>query len=108
MTAIYMDIEGSLWKKDGVRLEKQINGKRVMPSDIESARMELIVKEIFLVEGLAFTGLHNNLIKFGAENRNAISEQFQLCSTGLFHASLFYGCRILHQRTAIGVIISYI
>lgn len=78
MTVIYKEIEGNLWKMNVVRLEKQIDGKRVMPSDVESAKMDQIVIEIYLLEGLAFTGLHNDIIYFDSESRNAISEQFQL------------------------------
>lgn len=78
MTVIYKEIEGNLWKMDVARLEKQIDGKRVMSSDVESAKMDQIVIEIYLLEGLAFTGLHKDIIYFDSESRNAISEQFQL------------------------------
>lgn len=84
MTAIYKAIEESLWKKDAVRLEKEIDGKRVMPSDIESANMGPIIdKELYLLEGLAFTGPYQDTIDFDSGSRNVISEQFRLSGANI-------------------------
>jgi NACHT/LRR/PYD domain-containing protein 3 len=81
MTAIYRAIEQSLWKKDIVRLEKQHNGQKVthdyvqqlLPSEVE----DFVEAELRLIEGLAFTGLHNDIIDFRPEHRDAISRQFK-------------------------------
>ncbi|KAK0703517.1 NACHT domain-containing protein [Lasiosphaeria miniovina] len=86
MTAIYRAIEQSLWRKDIVRLGKQQPNRpqvvthdhvqELLPSEVEN----FIEAELSLLEGLAFTGLHNNVINFRPEHRDTISRQFK--STG--------------------------
>ncbi|KAK3364019.1 armadillo-type protein [Lasiosphaeria hispida] len=83
MTAIYTAIEQSLWKKDIVRLGKQQpNGQQVVTHDyvkelIPSEVEDFAKAELSLLEGLAFTGLHNDVIDFQPEHRDVISRQFK-------------------------------
>jgi HEAT repeat protein len=78
MTGIYSAIEQRLWKKDIVRLQKQYDGRLLTASDIETSESEFLVEdEIFFLEGLAFSGVHNNVVDFTSEHRNAISKHFQ-------------------------------
>ncbi|KAI9771053.1 MAG: hypothetical protein M1839_002950 [Geoglossum umbratile] len=83
MTAAYKSIEQSLWKKDILRLDKNHHEgrmvtegdiKTLLPSEIE----DFVGGEIYLLEGLAFTGLFNDIIDFDSKHRNAICEQFKL------------------------------
>ena len=83
MTAFYQAMEESLWKKDIVRLQKKKkDDELVTKDDIKSdnmAQMEKFVySEVFLLEGLAFTGLLNNVINFELEHRRTIFEEFML------------------------------
>ncbi|KAH0565281.1 hypothetical protein GP486_001331, partial [Trichoglossum hirsutum] len=83
MTAIYKAIEQSLWKKDILRLDKiHHEGSLVTEGDIKtllpSEIKDFVRDEINLLEGLAFTGLFNNIIDFDSEHRNAVSELFKL------------------------------
>ncbi|OGE47082.1 hypothetical protein PENARI_c067G09074 [Penicillium arizonense] len=82
MTAIYQAIEQRLWKKDAVRLEKisQAQIQVARPREIRS----LVQVEIYLLEVLAFTGMHNDIVDFGPEHRDAIFEHFNLPDTDLF------------------------
>ncbi|CAH0054140.1 unnamed protein product [Clonostachys solani] len=78
MTGIYKAIEQRLWKKDIVRLQKQHGGRLVTASDIDPSCVEdLVEDEICFLEGLAFTGLYNNMIDFTSKHRNAISKHFK-------------------------------
>ncbi|KAI9037202.1 uncharacterized protein KD926_000776 [Aspergillus affinis] len=87
MTDVYKSIEVNLWKKDILRLEKQHEGMRVSWSDIEDAPLDQIENfvsaEIYLLEGLAFTGLYNDVIEFTSEHRSAVSKQFKLLGTNI-------------------------
>ncbi|KAH8745839.1 hypothetical protein F5883DRAFT_359022, partial [Diaporthe sp. PMI_573] len=80
MTAVYQAIEHRLWKKDVVRLEKEHNRKPVTAPDIQKSRPDMIGRfvksEIRLLEGLAFTGLHNDVIDFEPRHWDATFEQF--------------------------------
>ncbi|KAK3944508.1 hypothetical protein QBC46DRAFT_337545 [Diplogelasinospora grovesii] len=82
MTAVYKVIEKFLWKKDVLRLKKQHEGKLMSPSDIDNADMdqieELVPGEIYLLEGLAFTGMHSDVIVFDPKHCNAVSKQSKL------------------------------
>lgn len=74
MTAVYHAIEEHLWKKDAVKLEKisQAQIQDARPRDIRS----LVQVEIYLLEVLAFTGMHKDVVDFGPNHRDAIFEQF--------------------------------
>jgi hypothetical protein len=80
MTAIYQTIEHRLWQKDVLRLGKTHDRERVTETLIQlvsRAMLEGFVKdEISLLEGLAFTGLHNDVIDFNSEHRNAVADCF--------------------------------
>ena len=79
MSGMYKSIEKKLWKKDAIRLEKRHDGELVTPSQIQTTGVEdLVLDEIYFIEGLAFTGLHNDVIDFTSEHRNAVSEHFNL------------------------------
>lgn len=71
MTAIYKAIEERLWKKDVLRLGKEKWNKLLTENDIKYEKMNrieiLVSDEIFFLEGLAFTGLRNDVINFGLE-----------------------------------------
>lgn len=90
MTAIYQKIAESLWKKDAVHLEKEIEGKLLMPPHLENAEMEsdemndIIGKELRFLEGIAFTGMYNDAIDFDSKSLNAISKQFKLPGETIF------------------------
>jgi hypothetical protein len=88
MTAVYKAIEESLWKKDILRLGKRENGERVTKDDIKDETMDQIEdsidSEVFLLEGLAFTGLRNDVISFELEHRKAISKEFKLSSKSVY------------------------
>ncbi|KAK0617464.1 armadillo-type protein [Immersiella caudata] len=81
MTVIYRAIEHSLWKKDILRLEKKIDGKPVTNSMIQHSDpdeiRDLVNDEICFLEGLAFTGLHNDVIDFESRHRSVISTHFK-------------------------------
>ncbi|KAK4096674.1 hypothetical protein N658DRAFT_335672 [Parathielavia hyrcaniae] len=80
MTAIYRAIEHTLWKKDIVQLEKTDGGKPVTKFLIQDSDPHEIGKlakdEICFLEGLAFTGLYNDVIDFESRHRNDISTHF--------------------------------
>ena len=80
MTSVYQAIEKRLWKKDILRLEKKHDGTQVTKDLIQSAsrlKLENLVQaEILLLEGLAFTGLFNNIIEFKLELCNTIFDHF--------------------------------
>ncbi|KIW93085.1 uncharacterized protein Z519_05690 [Cladophialophora bantiana CBS 173.52] len=71
MSAVYRAIEQKLWKKDLPRLEKIVSGKPLHDADIQRASPSTIESlargEILLLEILAFTGLHNDVINFDSE-----------------------------------------
>ncbi|KAK4101199.1 hypothetical protein N658DRAFT_559046 [Parathielavia hyrcaniae] len=81
MTAIYRAIEHALWKKDIVQLEKTDGGKPVTRFLIQDSDLYEIGKlakdEICFLEGLAFTGLYNDVIDFESRHRNDISTHFK-------------------------------
>ncbi|OQE13653.1 hypothetical protein PENFLA_c045G03245 [Penicillium flavigenum] len=87
MTDIYKAIEESLWKKDILRLEKQHDGHpllRVYIENVDLSQVEdLIEDEIYLLEGLAFSGLYSDVINFDSEHRTAISRQFRRPGTNI-------------------------
>ena len=88
MTAFYQAIEESLWKKDVLRIRKKENGELVTKDDIKYEKMDRIEKlvdgEVFLLQGLAFTGLRNDVINFELEHREAISKEFQLPDKSIY------------------------
>ena len=81
MTTIYRAIEDGLWKKDILRLEKKLDGKPVTEFQIQdsaSSEIKNLVKdEIDILEGFAFTGLHNDVIDFEPGHRDIISTHFK-------------------------------
>lgn len=78
MTGIYEAIIQRLWRKDIVRLGKRHNGQPVTHSHIGVSDVEDFVEhESRLLEGLAFTGLDNDVIEFTPKHRTAISRQFK-------------------------------
>lgn len=75
MTSIYQTIEGRLWRKDILRLEKNRESyvRTAHPSEIE-----LTIKDESRILGcLAFTGLLNNVIDFTPDHRDDIRKQLQ-------------------------------
>ncbi|KAM3444135.1 hypothetical protein MY4824_000024 [Beauveria thailandica] len=80
MTGIYEEIELKLWKKDVVRLEKRHDDKMLLVCDLQTvdrSNIERFAKdEMFFLEGLAFTGLHNDVIDFTSKNLKDISSRF--------------------------------
>ncbi len=76
MTAIYKAIEESLWKKDILRLGKKETDELVTKEEIKNAKMNkieyLVHSEVSFLEGLAFTGLRNDVINFEPEHQEAI------------------------------------
>ena len=83
MAAIYKAIERSLWKKDIVHLGIKDGGELVTRTDIRTASpstVEGLVKhEISLLEGLAFTGLHNGVFDFESKHLCDVSGCFAPC-----------------------------
>ncbi|KAM0737944.1 hypothetical protein ACQRIT_007948 [Beauveria bassiana] len=78
MTGIYKKIALKLWKKDVERLAKRHNGDPVTASQITSSDAEdLVADEVYFLEGLAFTGLHNDVIDFNAKDRDVVSTEFK-------------------------------
>ncbi|KAM3483513.1 hypothetical protein MY8738_003056 [Beauveria namnaoensis] len=78
MTGIYKKIALKLWKKDVERLAKRHNGDPVTASQITSSDAEdLVADEVYFLEGLAFTGLHNDVIDFNAKDRDVVSTEFR-------------------------------
>ncbi|EJP62258.1 peptidase C14 [Beauveria bassiana ARSEF 2860] len=78
MTGIYKKIALKLWKKDVERLAKRHNGDLVTASQITSSDAEdLVADEVYFLEGLAFTGLHNDVIDFNAKDRDFVSTEFR-------------------------------
>ncbi|KAM0665070.1 hypothetical protein ACQRIU_006223 [Beauveria bassiana] len=78
MTGIYNKIALKLWKKDVERLAKRHNGDLVTASQITSSDAEdLVADEVYFLEGLAFTGLHNDVIDFNAKDRDVVSMEFR-------------------------------
>ncbi|KIM96543.1 hypothetical protein OIDMADRAFT_33184 [Oidiodendron maius Zn] len=75
MTDIYRAIEHSLFKKDIVRLGK-IHNEIDIKSASRSRVEEFVRDEVSLLEGLAFTGLDNDIIDFNSEHRNAVADHF--------------------------------
>ncbi|KAF7511003.1 hypothetical protein GJ744_005549 [Endocarpon pusillum] len=80
MTTVYIAIEQKLWKKDVLRLGKKHEGELVKKDDIQTAgpsKIEQFVKdETSFLEGLAFTGLHNDAIEFESKYLNIVSKHF--------------------------------
>ncbi|PMB65161.1 Protein NLRC3 [Beauveria bassiana] len=78
MTGMYKEIALKLWKKDVERLAKRHNGDLVTASQITSSDAEdLVADEVYFLEGLAFTGLHNDVIDFNAKDRDVVSTEFR-------------------------------
>ncbi|KAF1733672.1 Protein NLRC3 [Beauveria bassiana] len=78
MTGMYKRIALKLWKKDVERLAKRHNGDLVTASQITSSDAEdLVADEVYFLEGLAFTGLHNDVIDFNAKDRDVVSTEFR-------------------------------
>ncbi|KAM3525685.1 hypothetical protein NHJ13051_003858 [Beauveria bassiana] len=74
MTGMYKKIALKLWKKDVERLAKRHNGDLVTASQITSSDAEdLVADEVYFLEGLAFTGLHNDVIDFNAKDRDVVA-----------------------------------
>ncbi|KAI9674564.1 MAG: hypothetical protein M1822_009059 [Bathelium mastoideum] len=82
MTTIYKAIGGSLWKKDILQIQKKVDGELVTKDDIKYEKtdqiQDLVDDESFFLEGLAFTGLHNDMINFDSKHRYAIVKEFKL------------------------------
>ncbi|KGQ06538.1 Protein NLRC3 [Beauveria bassiana D1-5] len=78
MTGMYQKIALKLWKKDVERLAKRHNGDLVTASQITSSDAEdLVADEVYFLEGLAFTGLQNDVIDFNAKDRDVVSTEFR-------------------------------
>ncbi|KAJ6087124.1 hypothetical protein N7467_006038 [Penicillium canescens] len=82
MTAVYQAIEQRLWKKDAVKLEKKTQAQ-MHDARLREIRSSVQV-EIYFLEVLAFTGMHNDIIGFDPKHRDAIVEQFDPPKTDLF------------------------
>ncbi|GIC94571.1 uncharacterized protein Aud_001900 [Aspergillus udagawae] len=96
MTAVYHAIEQRLWKKDAVRLEKQTQAQMnvARPREIRSS----VQAEAYLLEIIAFTGMHNDVIVFEPKHCDAIFEQFEPPRTDLFLDETL--CRLSFLRTS--------
>ncbi|KAK4079164.1 hypothetical protein Trihar35433_269 [Trichoderma harzianum] len=81
MTALYQAIELSLWKKDILRLKKSHGQDPVTLDHIQDAsrsKIEGFVNdEIYFLESLAFTGLHDDVIEFEPKHLNRISDSIR-------------------------------
>jgi HEAT repeat protein len=75
MTGLYRAIEGALWKKDVIRL-KQRDEANHLPNLHMTEVDRMVEDEKYLLEGLAFTGLLNDVIVFDARFRDAVSKSF--------------------------------
>ncbi|EXJ86926.1 hypothetical protein A1O3_03880 [Capronia epimyces CBS 606.96] len=81
MTAVYGAIEHKLWRKDIVRLNKIVGGRLLggttlrlaLPSEIRG----IVQNEMRLLETLAFTGLHANVINFTPHFLDTMCEHFE-------------------------------
>ncbi|KAF1345021.1 hypothetical protein EJ07DRAFT_146534 [Lizonia empirigonia] len=80
MTATYRVIEESLWKKDILRLEKKVENGLLTKDDIKFESMNqikgLVKGEQVVLEGLAFAGLHSDVINFDISNCEAVFEVY--------------------------------
>lgn len=80
MTRIYTEIELKLWRKDILRLEKRHDGTKLTEENLANMdRTEVerfVTDEVAFMEGLAFTGLHNDAINFTSQHLNQISHHF--------------------------------
>ncbi|KAF1365074.1 hypothetical protein EJ07DRAFT_97345 [Lizonia empirigonia] len=80
MTATYRVIEESLWKKDILRLEKKDGNGLLTKDDIKLESMNrinsLVKREQVVLEGLAFAGLHSDVINFDISNCEAVFEVY--------------------------------
>ncbi|KAH0565556.1 hypothetical protein GP486_001052 [Trichoglossum hirsutum] len=81
MTALYEAIELKLWKKDICRLGKRDDGNPLTEGSVRAfraAKIESIAQsEISILESLAFTGLHNDVIEFTSNHRDYIYKHFE-------------------------------
>ncbi|KAK2589724.1 hypothetical protein QQS21_012597 [Conoideocrella luteorostrata] len=79
MTGIYRSIVDNLWKKDAIKLQKKQNGETLKMDQIGISSVEACVKdEIYFLEGLAFTGMYNNVIEFTPKHRKDVLRQLEL------------------------------
>ncbi|KAI6778333.1 uncharacterized protein J7T54_003340 [Emericellopsis cladophorae] len=80
MTAVYQAIEQRLWKKDIPLLNKKHEGELVTKLHIQSAsrfRVEALAgHEICFLEGLSFTGMHNDVVEFDQQLLNEAFDRF--------------------------------
>ncbi|KAI1409068.1 peptidase C14 [Hypoxylon sp. FL1857] len=87
MTTAYKAITSRLWARDAVRLQKRCNDRIITLSDIRdidlNALNDLLSDEMFFLEGLAFTGLHNEIIEFERKHWLVISDKFRLHNVNL-------------------------
>jgi hypothetical protein len=81
MTAVYIAIEQTLWKKDALRLEKTCEGQAVTEDIIRDSTPdevgELVNAEIKLLEAFGFAGLFSDVIDFEPSHRSQIRKQTQ-------------------------------
>ncbi|KAK8058996.1 hypothetical protein PG994_009444 [Apiospora phragmitis] len=75
MTAVYQAIAESLWKKDILKLETEHKRKAYSPG--MDGIKSIVPGETYFLEGLAFTGLINDIIEFWPKDCRAVSEEFQ-------------------------------
>ena len=75
MTDIYQAIEQKLWKKDTERLGRlsQQRAKDAFPKEIHN----YVKDEILLLELLAFTGMHNDVVEFEGKHLEVIFQPIQ-------------------------------
>ena len=71
MTTLYQSIELSLWRKDAWNLTK-VTDRHVAQQLTRFEIVELVQAELNLLQSLAFTGLHNDIIEFDAKYREQI------------------------------------
>jgi hypothetical protein len=115
MTALYQAIMLKLWKKDICRLDKSYDKNLLTEAKVSELIMEdierLVVQdEVNLLEGLAFSGLCNNIADFDANQRGQIKKK-SLPGRMLFlriasQNFLFCAHQTQHYRTRKKVIIS--
>ena len=66
MTTLYQSIELNLWRKDAWNLTK-VTDRHVAQQLTRFEIIELVQAELNLLQSLAFTGLHNDIVEFDAK-----------------------------------------
>jgi hypothetical protein len=79
MTAIYTTIELKLWKKDIARLKIRTQ-HQIQKSRSESEIIRLVAPERQMLEAIAFSGLHSDMMDFDWKYRDKVYEKLKVGS----------------------------